>query len=52
MMVEGHKMNLVYYDPYPNKKLEEYMAAYSDLLEQHNEPRVTCTRVPNMSDVL
>jgi lactate dehydrogenase-like 2-hydroxyacid dehydrogenase len=21
MMVEGHKMNLVYYDPYPNKKL-------------------------------
>ncbi len=21
MMVEGHKMNLVYFDPYPNKKL-------------------------------
>ncbi len=21
MMVEGHKMNLLYYDPYPNKKL-------------------------------
>jgi 3-hydroxyacyl-CoA dehydrogenase len=21
MMVEGHKMNLVYYDPYPNTKL-------------------------------
>ena len=25
MMVEGHKMNLVYYDPYPNTKLEEYI---------------------------
>lgn len=25
MMVEGHKMNLVYYDPYPNKHLEEYI---------------------------
>jgi hypothetical protein len=25
MMVEGHKMDLVYYDPYPNKFLEEYI---------------------------
>lgn len=25
MMVEGHKCNLVYYDPYPNKFLEEYV---------------------------
>jgi hydroxypyruvate reductase 1 len=25
MMVEGHKMNLVYFDPYPNKGLEEYI---------------------------
>jgi hypothetical protein len=25
MMVEGHKMNLVYYDPYPNTKLEDYI---------------------------
>ena len=25
MMVEGHKMNLLYYDPYPNKGLEEYI---------------------------
>ena len=25
MMVEGHKMNLVYFDPYPNAKLEEYI---------------------------
>lgn len=25
MMVEGHKMNLVYFDPYPNKGLEDYI---------------------------
>lgn len=25
MMVEGHKMNLLYYDPYPNNKLEQYI---------------------------
>jgi hydroxypyruvate reductase 1 len=25
MMVEGHKMNLVYFDPYPNTRLEEYI---------------------------
>ncbi len=25
MMVEGHKCSLVYYDPYPNKFLEEYV---------------------------
>eukprot|EP00798_Chlamydomonas_sp_ICE-L_P010019 gene10019-7906_t len=31
MMVEGHKMNLVYFDPYPNKKLEEYLAEYGEL---------------------
>lgn len=25
MMVEGHKMDLVYYDPYPNTRLEDYI---------------------------
>ena len=25
MMVEGHKMDLVYFDPYPNKFLEQYI---------------------------
>ena len=29
MMMEGHKCNLVYYDPYPNKFLEEYVAEYA-----------------------
>ena len=30
MMVEGHKMNLVYYDIHPNTALEDYIAAYSE----------------------
>ena len=25
MMVEGHKCDLLYFDPYPNKFLEEYI---------------------------
>ena len=25
MMVEGHKMDLLYYDPYPNAFLEQYI---------------------------
>lgn len=29
MMMEGHKCNLVYYDPYPNKFLESYVAEYA-----------------------
>ena len=29
MMMEGHKCNLVYYDPYPNKFLENYVAEYA-----------------------
>lgn len=52
MMVEGHKMHLVYYDPYPNAKLEAYIKAYGDLLEAHGEPRVTCTRLETVEEVL
>ncbi len=32
MMVEGHKMNLVYFDPYPNQKLEEYIRKWVTIL--------------------
>lgn len=35
MMAEGHKCNIVYYDPYQNKKLEEYMADYSKCARRH-----------------
>ncbi|MCP4629713.1 MAG: D-glycerate dehydrogenase [bacterium] len=52
MMVEGHKMNLVYYDVYPNKDLEEYVAAYSDFLGSRGEEPVTCKRAASIEGVL
>jgi hydroxypyruvate reductase 1 len=52
MMVEGFKMNLVYYDPYPNKGLEAYVAAYSQFLEAQGEAPVTCTRLETVEAVL
>lgn len=52
MMVEGFKMNLVYYDLYQNKKLEDYIAAYSDFLVSQGERPVTCRRLEKAEDVL
>jgi hydroxypyruvate reductase 1 len=52
MMVEGHKMNLVYYDIYPNKDLEEYIAAYSNFLKSRGEEPVACRRADSVEDLL
>jgi hydroxypyruvate reductase 1 len=52
MMVEGHKMNLVYHDPYPNQELEDYIAAYSEFLKSRGEEPVTCKRVDSLEELL
>lgn len=52
MMVEGHKMNLVYYDPYPNAFLEEYVKDYSKLVESKGEKKIEVTRCDTVEDVL
>jgi hydroxypyruvate reductase 1 len=52
MMVEGHKMNLIYHDIYQNKDLEDYIAAYGDFLKSRGEEEVTCRRVEKIEDVL
>ena len=52
MMVEGHKMNLIYYDPFPNKFLEEYIADYGKLLKSKGETPVTVTRCDTVEEVL
>ncbi|KAK9806540.1 hypothetical protein WJX73_009186 [Symbiochloris irregularis] len=52
MLSEGHKMNIVYFDPYPNKFLEEYMQRYGDMLESFGEPRVTCRKLDTVEEVL
>jgi len=52
MMVEGHKMDLVYYDVRPNEELEGYMADYADFLVAHGERPVTCRRAETLPDLL
>ena len=52
MMVEGHKMDLVYYDVYQNKGLEDYVTAYGAFLASRGERAVTVTRAASVEDVL
>ncbi|MBT8364113.1 MAG: D-glycerate dehydrogenase [Deltaproteobacteria bacterium] len=52
MMVEGHKMNLIYHDIYPNKDLEDYIAAYGDFLKSRGEEPVSCKRADTFEDLL
>ncbi len=52
MMVEGHKMNLIYHDIYPNKDLEDYIAAYAKFLKSRGEEPVSCQRAATIEDLL
>jgi hydroxypyruvate reductase 1 len=52
MMVEGHKMNLIYFDPHANKDLEEDIAAYSEFLKSRNQQTVSCRRAESVEDLL
>ena len=52
MMVEGFKMNLVYFDLYRNEHLEKFVDDYSQLLVAHGEDPVTCRRLETLEDVL
>ncbi len=52
MMSEGHKMNVVYYDPYPNKFLEEYIRDYSKLVESRGEPPISIHKLETVEEVL
>ena len=52
MMVEGHKMNVIYYDIYPNARLEAYVAAYSDFIQRQGQNPVTCTRADQVEELL
>lgn len=52
MMAEGHKCNIVYFDPYPNKFLEEYIADYSSLLESKGEAPITCRKIDSVEELL
>ena len=52
MMVEGHKMNLIYHDICPNKDLEDYITAYGNFLKSRGEEPVSCKRADTIEEVL
>jgi glycerate dehydrogenase len=52
MMVEGHKMNLVYFSRGPKERLERIVASYGDFLASVGESPVTCRRAGSVEDVL
>ncbi|NHZ70447.1 MAG: D-glycerate dehydrogenase, partial [Proteobacteria bacterium] len=52
MMVEGFKMNLVYFDHRPNEQLERYVADYSALLVDNAEAPVECRRMGSLEELL
>lgn len=52
MMVEGFKMNLIYYDLYQATRLEKFVTAYGQFLKANDELPVTWKRAATMEDVL
>ncbi len=52
MMVEGHKMDLVYLDPRPDRELEAAVAAYGAFLAARGERPVTCRRATTLAELL
>jgi hydroxypyruvate reductase 1 len=51
MMIEGHKMSVIYFDPFPNPSLESFVTAYNRFLISRGEPSVTCRRAEMLDDV-
>ena len=52
MMVEGHKMDLVYYDRHGNDELERYVANYAGFLAARGEEPVHYRRADSLGDLL
>ncbi len=52
MMVEGHKMHLLYYDLAPNNDLEAFIKDYAGFLKARGEPPVSCSRSDTLEDLL
>jgi glycerate dehydrogenase len=52
MMVAGHRMNLLYYDPCRNEALENHIAAYSEFLVQQGQDGVSCRHAECVEEVL
>jgi glycerate dehydrogenase len=52
MMMEGHKMDVLYFDLHPNETLERYAADYSAFLQAHGQRPLFCRRAAGLEEVL
>ncbi len=52
MLVEGHKMDLVYFGPHVNEELEGFVADYAAFLAARAERPVSCRRAESLEDLL
>lgn len=52
MMVEGFKMNVIYFDLYQSTRLETFVTAYGEFLKSQGEPPVTWKRAADAEGVL
>jgi hydroxypyruvate reductase 1 len=52
MMVEGFKMNLIYYDILPNEELERHVESYNAFLKASGMEPLTCTYAGTVEEVL
>jgi hydroxypyruvate reductase 1 len=52
MMIEGHKMDLIYNDVRPNPDLEAFVSDYARFLESRGEAPVACRRAESVEDLL
>ncbi len=52
MMIEGHKMDVIYYDVRQSEALESFVSAYARFLESRGEETVSCRRVKTLEELL
>ena len=52
MMIEGHKMNVIYYDVRQSEDLESLVSAYAQFLESRGEEPVSCRRAETLQELL
>ena len=52
MMMEGHKMNVVYFDINQNRILENFAADYAKFLAEQAQPPISCRRAETVEALL
>tara|TARA_A100001037_G_scaffold271767_1_gene267484 strand:- start:316 stop:1482 length:1167 start_codon:yes stop_codon:yes gene_type:complete len=52
MMVEGYKMDFLYYDLYQNKGLEDYLTGYGEFLKSQGEEPISWRKCDTVEEVL